>query len=272
MADCLMVADASMMNPPDQQFDGSELIQCTPWCRGLKQLRQLTRFAAVLLCFLLCACSKSHAPPPAYQAATDPDPERGAENQLRQLLTQVNAREREVAAMARVAEHGVNGASSAAAGAERDKYYTRSQYLASLRATQIAITNKMTALATERAVLANTRDTNAFDPVETSSTQANRGAPDERAEEMKLKERLLQLQALNEDLLITAPPAFQMNSQTEEKAEAAREDIYSPKEYVARLDLTMELLQRKLHGLDAEDAVYESLLNLNGSNTPAVRH
>ena len=267
-----MMADASVMNPPDQQFDGNNLIPRPLWCPWLTGIRRLAEFAAVLLCFTLGACSKSHAPPPAYQAATDPDPERGAENQLRQLLVQVNARETEVAAMARAAEHGVNSASSAAAGAERDKYYNRSQYLDSLRAAQSAITNKMTALAVERAILANTKDTNAFDPVEMSSTQTNRSAPDERTEEMKLKERLLQLQALNEDLLITAPPASQLNSQNEEKAEAAREDIYSPKEYVARLDLTMELLQRKLHGLDAEAAIYESLLNLNGSNTPDGRH
>ena len=190
----------------------------------------------MLLCCALCSCGKSHAPP-SYQAAADPDPERAAENQLRQLLVQVNAREMEVAAMSRAAENEVGASSSVAAREERDRFYTDSEYLNSLRAAQSAITNKMTALATERAILANARATNAIAPVETSSTPASRGPADERAEEMKLKERLLELQALNEELLITAPPSSQMDSQTEIKAETAREDIYSPEEYVAAVEL-----------------------------------
>ena len=116
------------------------------------------RLAGVLLCCALCACGKSQAPPAAYQAAADPDPERRAENQLRQLLAQVNAREMEVAAMARAAENEVGASSGVAGRAERDQYYTNSQYLDSLRGAESAITNKMTALAVERAILANAND------------------------------------------------------------------------------------------------------------------
>jgi hypothetical protein len=56
------------------------------------------------------------------------------------------------------------------------------------------------------------------------------------------------------------------------KAEVAREDSYSPGEYVARLDLTMELMQRKLNGLEAEAGVYESLLNSKSPHPPAGGH
>ena len=231
------------------------------------RIRRVARVAAVLLCCALCACEKSHTP--AYQAATDPDPERSAENQLRQLLVQVNAREMEISTMANAARNEVN-ATSSAADTERDKYYTNSQYLESLRLAQSAITNKMTALAMQRDILANAKDTNTFAPGE-ASAQTSPGISAERTEEMKLKERLLQLQVLNGDLRMTAPGASQVNLTTEEKAETAREDIYSPQEYVTRLNLTMELLQRKLHGLDAEAAVYDRLLNSNGSNRPASR-
>src|SRR5581483_9139690 len=108
------------------------------------------RVAALMgiVALVLCACDKQHSPAAAgYQPANDPDPERSAENELRQLLTQVNAQEGNVMAMARAATGGLG------ATPDRGNYYAADKYLESLRAAEAAITNKMAALAMERAML-----------------------------------------------------------------------------------------------------------------------
>ena len=216
----------------------------------------------VLPVLLLCSCGKVSPRVVAYEPAADPDPERAQENQIRQLLVRVNSRQAEVVALARVAANNTNFTAGERARAERDKFYSADKYIESLRDTQNAITNKMAAMALERAVLANATETNTLTATASQPTATNRVTADDRTEELKLKEKLIDLQTLSEDLLLTTPSASQVNAQTREKAAFAREDVHSSQDYIARLSLTVILLQKKLQGLDAEAAVYEKALGL----------
>lgn len=190
------------------------------------------------------------------------------EKQLWQLLMQVNGREGEVSALARAASKGLPGRFTVETAAAREKVYATGKYLESLRNADSAVTNKMAALLMERAVLANSKDTNGSVAGLAPAAQSNPAVADERSEEMKLKSRLMDLQSLNEELLITAPGDSQVSVQTQEKAAQAQQDLYSPEEYVARLGLTVDFLQRKLQALDAEAAFYDRILN--PTNTPAA--
>lgn len=239
------------------------------WHSTSRAGRHAATAACLLFLALLCSCGKSSTSQDQepYQAASDPDPERAAENQLRQLLNQVNTRAAQVAAEARNA--GLRERLDITGKAERDKYYQTGQYIAALRAAESAITNKMAALEAERDVLSNIKTTNQIPPVETSGAHTNTVA-DERTAETKLKARLLQLQTLTDDLLITAPPAAQLDQATRDRAETARDNFYSPEEYVGELDVTISLIHRKLDGLDAESAIYERALSVATSNSPVA--
>jgi hypothetical protein len=197
---------------------------------------------------------------PVYQPESDPDPERGAENQVRQLLAQVNARELEIAGEARSAAAKAADGLPGQAREAREQFYSADAYLEALRAAETAITNKMAALDMQRAILANSMDANITEAWNIASGQTNRASVDEHAEETELKARLMQLQSLNDDLFITSPPSGQLDPKLEEKAAAARDDLYSAQEYVSRLNSTVAQLKLKLKGLEAEAAIYEGVL------------
>ena len=245
-----------------QKWEGLELRATGRW-RQVRP-RGLVALILMILVVALWSCSKQVPTATAYQPANDPDPERSVENQLRQTLTQVISQEGNVAALARV----VGGAP-----ADRIMYYPGEEYIKSLRAADAAITNKMSALAMERAILANSKDTNVPGAPPPIAVQTNRAIPDERAEEMKLKGRLLELQSLNEELLITMPGAGQVSTPTEGKAALAREDMYSAEDYVARLRSTVNVLHKKLQALDAEADFYNKtdLYNKRMNSTNSMR-
>ena len=229
----------------------------------------------VLVLVALCSCGKSGPKAAAYQPAADPDPERGKENQIQQLLARLNTRETEVGTLARVAGNTMTAEQAAQARAARDEFYAQDPYVEALRAAQTAIKNKMMALKVERAILANLKDTNLLASAGTPApvpARTNAVPADERAEELKLKTQLVELGALNEDLLITSPASGQVSPETRDKAETARDDIYTPEEYVARLGLTVDLMQKRLQGLDAEAALYDKLLGLNSDAPQSGRH
>jgi len=209
----------------------------------------------------VASCSKAPLQQLRYQPAEDPDPERGSENQLRLPLAKVNTRENELGTLARAGGRTITPEVRRQAYAEREKYYDQKQFIAVMRSALEAIHEKMVALGTERAAVANLAVSNVFNVTNGALINSNL-PPDEHSEEINLKSGLFELQNLMEELALSGPPDANVPSQSREKAAEVRSDIYTPETYVAGLSAAIELLERKLEGLNAEAAVYERLLGL----------
>ena len=80
---------------------------------------------------------------------------------------------------------------------------------------------------------------------------------------MNLKARLVELQLRTQDLSQTGPPPGRVRRQIRQKADAARDELYSADQYVESLGVAAQLLESKLRGLDAEAGFYEDVLGLN---------
>jgi hypothetical protein len=230
---------------------------------------QLLLLAAVAC--LLAACGKNS---PALAQAQKPngDPEMSAEAQIQKLLGELNTQEMEVAKLIRAAGPNLTVETRNRARAARYEVYLSSDYVKILRSAQAAVQNKITGRATERAALDNAQNMLGVASNALVTPKATNAPPDEQAEEFRLKARLLDLQTQTEDLVMAGPVTAKNAPAVQQKAASAREEIISPEEYEETLGETVEALERKLSGLNAEAAFYENLLGLDSStNTPPKR-
>ena len=231
-------------------------------------VRAILPAVAVISICALCSCGKSGTTRGPRQSGGG-DPEVVAENRIQKLLGELSSREGEIAKMARVAGPTTTLETRNKAVAARHEFYPAEEYVAVLRAAQAAMQSKVTGRMLERAALENAPDLDKLATNAAPPPRATNAPPNEVAEQVNLKARLLEVQSQTAEIAVMGPAGQSATAEMRERSEAMRDEVFSPDEYIEKLQAAAGMMESKLEGLAAEAAIYEKILGLT-STTNAV--
>jgi hypothetical protein len=230
-------------------------------------LRILFAFGVVVIGCSLCSCGKQRPTSVISHKKQVQDPELVMEGHIQSLMGEINTKLAEVNKLIRAAGPELTPETRNKGLAARHKSYLPEEYVNTLRAGQVALRSKFDTFAFGVPAFEALRHTNTF-PANPTIGHTTNAAPDELIEESKLKVRLIEVKQLEEEMVIQGESAQNTPADGQLQAGSGRPEPYSPEDYETTLRVTVDMLERKVEGLEAEANFYRNLLGLDSDDVP----